>query len=130
MYHAFRLIKGNDLKQEIEKYVIANNIKAGVILCCVGCVYEINIRLANGKDIFQKKGNYEIVSITGTLSMDGVHLHGSFSGTNGETIGGHLKEGCLINTTAEICLLEINDLKFTRIYDEMTGFKELDIKKV
>ena len=48
--HAFRLTKGQDLKIELEKYIKENNIKAGIMASCVGCLYEAVIRNAGGKD--------------------------------------------------------------------------------
>lgn len=127
MYHCFRLIKGNDLKKEIEDYVIKNKI-SGVILCSVGCLSKLTIRLADGESILEKEGMFEIVSITGTLSLDGVHIHISVSDENGNTIGGHLKDGCIVNTTAEVVLHSFNDVQFSREYDEGTGYCELVIK--
>ena len=127
MYHCFRLIKGNDLKKEIEDYVIRNKI-SGVILCSVGCLSKLTIRLADGESILEKEGMFEIVSITGTLSLDGVHIHISVSDENGNTIGGHLKDGCIVNTTAEVVLHSFNDVQFNREYDESTGYCELVIK--
>lgn len=126
--HAFRLTKGQDLKQEIVKYCKENKIYAGYIACCVGCVDELNIRLAGGELFFKDKNDYEIVSITGTLSKDGVHIHASFSDITGKTIGGHLSDGCIINTTAEIILHEL-DTMFTREYDASTGYKEIVMSK-
>lgn len=124
MYKCFRLTKGMDLKQEIEKFVTNNNI-SGVVLCSVGCLNKLRIRLADGNTILEKDGNFEIVSITGTLSPDGVHIHISVSDELGNTIGGHLKDGCIINTTAEVCLLIFDDIKFNREFDESTGYNEL-----
>lgn len=127
--HAFRLTKGQDLKQEIVKYCKENKINAGYIASCVGCVDELNIRLAGGEKFFHDKNDYEIVSITGTLSKDGVHIHVSFSDITGKTIGGHLSDGCIINTTAEIILIECEEYIFTREYDENTGYKEIVMSK-
>ncbi len=127
MYHCFRLKKGMDLKKEIEEYTIRNHI-SGIILSCVGCLSKLTIRLADGKSILENDGNFEIVSITGTLSEDGVHIHISVSNENGNTIGGHLKDGCIVNTTAEICLLEFDNIKFNREFDKETGYEELVIK--
>ncbi len=128
--YVFRLTKGMDLKKEIIKYCEDNNIKAGIIGACVGCCYEINFRLAGGDDFYQKTGDHEIVSMTGTISEDGVHIHVSFSDREGNTVGGHLTEGCLVNSTAEICIIEINNYKLTREYDDTTGYKELVIEKI
>lgn len=129
MYHWFRLKREDDLKKEIETYVINHNI-SGVVLSCVGCLGKIKLRLADGKSVVEKIGQYEIVSITGTLSVDGVHIHLSVSDESGITLGGHLKDGCLVNTTAEICLLEITELKFNRKFDKNTGYKELVTKQI
>jgi len=126
MYHCFRLTKSSDLKKEIESYTINNKI-SGVILCAVGCLSKLSIRLADGESILEKEGMFEIVSITGTLSEDGVHIHISVSDESGNTIGGHLKDGCIVNTTAEIVLNIFDNIKFKREYDENTGYDELVI---
>ena len=127
MYHCFRLKEGQDLKKEIEDYSLKNNT-SGVILSSVGCLKKLTIRLSDGKTVLEKEEPFEIVSIVGTLSKDGVHIHISVSDRKGNTIGGHLKEGCIINTTAEVVLLELNGLNFKREYDDSTGYDELMIK--
>ena len=127
MYYTFRLKKGADLKKEITKYVKENNI-SGVILSGVGSLDKLSIRLADGESTLEKEEQYEIVSLNGTLSTDGIRLHIAVSDNDGKTIGGHLKDGCIINTTAEICLLDIPNIKFSREYDEDTGYNELVIK--
>jgi len=126
MYHCFRLTKGMDLKKEIEKYATSNKV-SGVVLCAVGCLSKLTIRLADGESILEKEDMYEIVSIIGTLSEDGVHIHISVSNKYGNTIGGHLKEGCIVNTTAEVVLHLFDNIKFKREYDEKTGYNELII---
>ena len=127
MYHIFRLTKGMDLKKEIEEYVINNKI-SGVIICMVGSLNKLKIRLADGKSTLEKSGRFEIVSATGTLSEDGVHIHISVSDEQGNTIGGHLKDGCIINTTAEVGITIFDNIKLKREYDKTTGYNELVIK--
>ena len=128
MYKCFRLTKGMDLKKEIERYAI--DYKAsGVVLSLVGCLNKLTIRLADGKSILEKDGMFEIVSATGTLSLDGVHIHISVSLEDGSTIGGHLKDGCIVNTTTEVVLMIFEDIKFKREYDYETGYNELVIKE-
>ena len=129
MYYCFRLTKGMDLKKGIEKYVISNKV-SGVILCAVGCLSKLTIRLADGQSVLEKDGMFEIVSVTGTLSEDGLHIHISVPDEEGNTIGGHLKDGCIINTTSEVVLDIFDDIKFTREYDEKTGYKELVITNI
>ena len=61
--------------------------------------------------------------------MDGCHIHVSLSDEDLNTIGGHLKDNCLVNVTAEIVLGEFDEFIFTREYDESTGYKELVIEE-
>ena len=128
MNYVFRLKKGQDLKKEIVEFCKKLNIEAGIIKCGVGCVYEAKFRLADGKSIMHKKDNYEIVSLIGTVSMNGCHIHIALSGLDGLTIGGHLVEGTLVNTTVEICIEALDNYVFNREFDEDTGYKELVIK--
>lgn len=127
MYNCFRLTKGMDLKKEIESYTLNNKI-SGILVCCVGSLNKLSLRLAGAKNILIKDGEFEIVSVTGTLSVNGVHIHMSVSDELGNTIGGHLKEGCIINTTAEVVIKVFDDIKFKREYDETTGYNELLVK--
>lgn len=128
--HIFRLTKGMDLKKSIIEYCKDNNIKAGIIGACVGCCYEIYFRLAGGKDFYHKIGDHEIVSMTGTISEDGVHIHVSFADIEGDVVGGHLSDGCYVGSTAEIAIIEVKEYKLTREFDESTGYKELVIEKI
>ena len=130
MLYFFRLTNGMDLKKEIVKYCSNNDIKAGYISACVGCCSEINLRLAGGKKFLNKTADYEIVSMTGTISENGVHIHCSFSDDLGNVVGGHLSDGCIVNTTAEVVISSIDNYRLTRIFDENTGYKELNIQKI
>ena len=128
--HAFRLIKGQDLKCELENYIKEKDIKAGVIASCVGCLSKAVIRNASGKDCIVINKDVEIVSMTGTFSLDGCHLHISVSDEELTTYGGHLKDGCIVNTTAEVVILELKNYAFNREMDDTTGYKELVIKEI
>jgi predicted DNA-binding protein with PD1-like motif len=127
--HAFRLKPGQDLKSEIVNYVREHQIKAGVIMMCVGSLNRAVIRMANEQITKTFEQKFEIVSLVGTLSQDGCHLHISLADVEGNVIGGHLKEGCSVYSTAEVILAEFDDLIFNRIDDPETGFKELNIIK-
>ena len=72
----------------------------------------------------------EIVSVTGTVSAERLHLHISLSREDLSVFGGHLAEGCLIKTTAEIVLLDLDGLRFGKVFDEETGYHELGIREV
>ncbi|RYV01825.1 DNA-binding protein [Shewanella sp. OPT22] len=127
---AVRLKPGEDLKLSLEKFIRQHDIQAGCILTCVGSLKNASLRLANSESILSKEGPFEIVSLVGTFSLNGSHLHISLSDDKGMVIGGHLLEGNKIFTTAEVVILELNNHQFTRSFDEKTGFDELVIKSI
>ncbi len=118
------------MKQELINFTQDNNIQAGIILSCVGCVTRATLRLADATIIKDFEAEYEIVSLEGTLSCDGVHLHISLSDKEAQTIGGHLMDNCLVGFTAEIIIGELKDYQFSRKYDSNTGYKELKFDKI
>lgn len=130
MNYIFRLTKGQDLKKEIVKFAKDNNIEAGIIKCAVGCVYEARFRLAGAEGFYEAKEDFEIVSVTGTVSKNGCHIHISLSDREGKTVGGHLSDGCLVNTTCEVVLESFDNYYFDRVFDENTGYKELVINNI
>ena len=73
-------------------------------------------------------GHFEIVSLVGTVSINGSHLHMNVSDSTGATIGGHLLDSNLVYTTAEIVIGEDKQLVFTREKDGSTPWEELRIK--
>jgi len=127
--HPIRLRPSSDLKKDIEAYVKAATIKAGWISTCVGSLTDYNIRFANQQQGTKGSGHFEIVSLTGTLSVNGCHLHISISDSTGKTIGGHLLESNFVYTTAEIIIIEDDAFEFTREKDGSTPWAELQIKK-
>ncbi len=127
--HAFRLKPGQDLKMSIDSFVQTKNIQAGWIATCVGSLADYNIRFANQEKGYHDKGHFEIVSMAGTLSVNGSHIHVSLSDSTGKTVGGHLLEGCKIYTTAEIVIGELKDIVFARAKDGSTPWNELEVKK-
>lgn len=126
---AFRLKPGEDLKEGIEKVVKANDIRAGWIATTVGSLTRYNIRFANQPEGSSDSGHFEILSLSGTVSVNGSHLHLSISDSTGRTIGGHLMGGCTVYTTAEIVIGTTDELEFTREKDGSTPWEELQIKK-
>ena len=128
--YALRLSPNQDLKQEIVSFAKANNIQAGYIITCVGSLKKANLRLANQPEATTWEEKFEIISLVGTIGADsGVHIHASISDETGKTIGGHLMDGNLIYTTAEIIIGEVLDVKFSRKLDSITTYNELFIEK-
>ena len=63
MYHCFRLHRGDDLYESIQRYADAHHIAAGVVLSAVGCVYRWELRDASGVDVQSGTEDVEIVSL-------------------------------------------------------------------
>jgi uncharacterized protein len=126
----FRLKPGRDLWNSIEDVVKENRIEAGCILSAVGSFTHATLRLANREQHNEYDGHFEIVSITGTVSVHGSHIHISISDGDGVTLGGHLVPGCLIYTTAEIVLAVFDDVVYRReLLENDSGYEELVVYK-
>lgn len=128
--YAARLVPGQDMRGEIEKLTALANIRAGFVLSAVGSLTKVALRLANQKHTHMMEGQFEIVSLTGTLGPDGLHLHMAVSDAKGVTTGGHLLAGCLVFTTVELIIGEAPGLVFHRETDSRTTFKELTIQRI
>jgi predicted DNA-binding protein with PD1-like motif len=121
----FRLKPEQDLFNQIEAIVAEKNIEAGCVLSAVGSLTHATLRLANREYYSEYEGHFEIVSMTGTVSIHGSHLHISISDGDGKTIGGHLVPGCKIYTTAEMVLGVFDDVIYKREFAEDSGYEEL-----
>jgi Predicted DNA-binding protein with PD1-like DNA-binding motif len=128
--YTFRLKSGQDLFDSIEAFVNEKHIEAGCVLSGVGSLIHATIRLANREFSSEYDGHFEIVSITGTVSIHGSHLHISISDEDGKTIGGHFESGCKIYTTAEIVIAVFNDIIYKREFAEDSGYDELTVYNV
>ena len=126
--HAIRLGPGDDLRARLEQFARDEKIEAGFVMTCAGSLRRVAIRFADAKDATMLDGPFEIVSLSGTFSGDGPHLHISVSDATGRTIGGHLGEGSIVYTTAEVVIGEIAGTKFSRVVDPVTTFRELKIE--
>ena len=127
--YTFRLSAGQDLFDAIDAFVLQNQIEAGCILSGVGSLTQAVLRLANREIYSEYHGYFEIVSITGTVSIHGSHLHVSISDEDGYTIGGHLVSGCKIYTTAEIVIAAFTNEVYKREFAEDSGYDELKVYK-
>ena len=125
--YALRLKPGQDLKNAIQSFVNEKKLEAAWIVTCAGSLEDYNIRFANQAEPATGKGHFEIVSLTGTLSINGSHIHISISDSTGKTIGGHLQQGSVIYTTAEIIIQDSKSFVFKREKDGTTPWEELPI---
>ncbi len=124
----FRLEPGQDVFEQIESVVAERKIEAGCVLCAVGSLTNAALRLANRNHVTKYEGHFEIVSMTGTVSVHGSHLHISIADENGQTLGGHLMTGCKVYTTAELVLGVFEEVIFVREKCAKSGYEELVVK--
>ncbi|MGD1908078.1 MAG: PPC domain-containing DNA-binding protein [Leptolyngbyaceae cyanobacterium] len=124
---ALRLSPGEDLKQALLNYCRGHSVDAACILSGIGSLRRGMIRFANQPEGTLLEEKLEIISLAGTVSQQGAHLHIAVSDQQGQVIGGHLMEGSLIYTTAEIMIGVIPYLIFKREFDPITGCQELHI---
>jgi len=124
---AARLTPGEDLRDAIERLAHEHHVEAGCILSTVGSLTVATMRLAGAETSAKFAGPFEIVSLSGTISPNGVHLHLSIAGADGKAVGGHLVHGCVVHTTVEIVVADMAGVRFARLPDATTGYKELNI---
>lgn len=124
---AIRLRPDEDLKKSLQRFALHHNITAGFIISAVGSLKQAKIRFANQQTSTLLSDKFEIISLNGTIAIAGVHLHIAVADSLGKTIGGHLDDGCIVYTTAEIIIGITDAFTFLRTLDEQTGYKELEI---
>ena len=120
-----RLRRGDDLLRSIEKIAQEEQLELAVILSAVGCVSRGRVRDASGVTVRDINEDCEIVSATGTVSRKRCHIHVALSKEDLSTVGGHLVEGCLINTTCELVLGVVDGWHCGVEQDEETGYDEI-----
>ncbi len=120
-----RLHRGDDLLLSIRALAEEHRIPAAVVLSAVGCVSEGRVRDASGIRTRDITEHCEILSLNGTISKDRCHLHIALSKEDLSTVGGHLCQGCIINTTCELVLGILDGWSIGVEFDEETGYDEL-----
>ena len=104
--------------------------QAGCLISGIGSLSVAQLRLAGRRECTILRGELEILSLAGTLSADGAHLHIAIADSSGSVIGGHLCTGSLVRTTAELMVGLLPEWQFRRELDPATGYVELQIRQV
>jgi predicted DNA-binding protein with PD1-like motif len=124
-----KLNPDDDLKIKLGELFRFHNVEAAFIISGIGSLKTLRLRLANSNQVFSRDESFEILSLQGSVSLDGLHLHLSVANSSGQVFGGHLIEGSLVYTTAEILVAKCHEYVFSRQNDPATGYKELQIHK-
>ena len=122
-----RLQPGADLRQALEAWMGEQQEQAACLISAVGSLSMAQLRFAGAADVTVIHGELEILSLSGTLSPDGAHLHIAVADSQGGVMGGHLGAGSLVRTTAELVIGLLPEWRFSRELDPATGYAELRI---
>jgi predicted DNA-binding protein with PD1-like motif len=122
-----RLQPGADLRQALEAWMGEQQERAGCVISAVGSLSVAQLRFAGAAEATAIHGELEILSLSGTLSPDGSHLHITIADSSGAVLGGHLCVGSMVRTTAELVIGLLPEWRFSRELDPATGYPELRI---
>jgi len=120
---ALRLNPGDDLRAALEA-----GGRTGFVVAGIGSLAQAQLRFAGEPGPTHIAGPLEILTLSGSLSPDGAHLHASVSDASGRVLGGHVCAGCTVRTTAELLLAPLPSGTLSREFDAATGYAELTVK--
>lgn len=121
-----RIDKGEEILEKLKEIALKENIKlAGVSALGATNDFTVGVYKVDEKKYYSNefKGNFEIVSLTGTVNtMNGEfysHIHMSAGNDRGEVFGGHLNKA-VVSATCEM-IIDIIDGRVDRCYSEEIG---------
>ena len=126
-YRPLRLPPGVDLRGELERLAQAEPSCCGFVVCGIGSLESPVLRFADQDEGLVLAGPQEVISLAGSVSGDGAHLHLVVADAEGHTLGGHLCHGSRVRTTMEILLLYPEGWQLGRERDAATGHLELTV---
>lgn len=127
MRTALRLEPGEDLRHRLEALTVERGWPAAFVIAGIGSLRITALRLADATEPLQLQAPVEILSLCGSLSPAGAHLHMTIADAHGRVLGGHVAAGCEVRTTVELLVEVLEDLRFERVADARTGYPELRI---
>ena len=118
---------GEKIIASLSKFLERTQIKGGFFFG-IGAISGVEFKSFSLKTkkyrSMKKKGELEIVSLSGIISELGAHVHICVADEKGKCFGGHLNEAT-VSVTAEIILTEMK--KIRRKYDKKTGLNLLEL---
>ncbi|MEE4298689.1 MAG: PPC domain-containing DNA-binding protein [Pseudomonadales bacterium] len=124
-----RLHPGADLRRALEQAARRPAAAPAFLLSGIGSLDGARLRPAGAEGTLEVRGDLEILTLAGSLSRQGVHLHASVSDADGRVFGGHVLPGCRVRTTAELVLADLHGQQLARRIDTRTGYRELAIRR-
>lgn len=125
-----RLHPQQDLRSALQSVLAEHQVSAAFVVQGIGSLSTARIRFAGMNEATELQGDLEILTLAGSLSPDGVHLHIEVSDAQGRVTGGHVAPGCIVRTTAEILLALLPHHQFSRAPDAESGWDELVVRSI
>lgn len=122
-----RLHPGDDLKPALESWLELPAGESGWVVSGIGSLTVAQLRLAGRTEPSVFDRDLEILSLQGSLCCSGSHIHITVADAYGAVLGGHLCEGSLVRTTAEVLVARLPQWQLQRAVDPTTGYRELVI---
>ena len=121
-----RIDKGEEILEKIKEIALKEDIKLANINA-LGATndFTVGVFKVDEKKYYSNefKGNFEIVSLTGTINTMNdefyTHLHMSAGNDKGEVFGGHLNRA-MVSATCEM-VINIIDGRVDRVHDDEVG---------
>lgn len=120
-----RLRPGDDLRASLDAVLRDHAVEAAFVVGGIGSLGPARVRFAGARQATTIDGDVEILTLAGSLAVNGSHLHISVADASGRVFGGHLAPGSVVRTTAEILVVLLRDQRFSRVHDAATGYDEL-----
>ena len=98
-----KLAPGSDLRLSIEQLAAEQSL-SGFVLGIVGNLSRAAFQCPGQESPRVLEGDLEVITLNGTFSPEGVHLHLSLSDGACQVWGGHLEPGTLVQKGADLLL--------------------------
>lgn len=126
-----RIDKGEEILEKVKELALAENIKLASVQA-LGAIGDFTVGVLKTEEKQYKsnhfQGNFEIVSLTGTINTMNdefyTHLHLSAGNEQGEVFGGHLNRA-VVSATCEM-IVQVIDGRVDRKFDEDIGLNLFD----
>ncbi|MFG6431988.1 PPC domain-containing DNA-binding protein [Roseateles sp. LYH14W] len=115
-----RLHPGDDLRAALGTFT-------GFVIAGIGSLVQAELRFAGEPGPTHIDGPLEVLTLSGSLTPAGAHLHVSVSDASGRVLGGHVCAGCIVRTTAELLIAPLPPGSLGREFDAATGYTELAV---
>ena len=98
-----KLAPGSDLRLSLEELAQRDGI-SGFVLGVVGNLTKVSFQCPGQAEPTVLEGDLEVITLNGTFSPEGVHLHLSLSDGACQVWGGHLEPGTIVQKGVDLLI--------------------------